>query len=670
MGVVAPDLIPFESYDPRPAQLTLRVSPSGKRIVWTTNVEGQPQKLQVADLDALDRPTTVDDAVDANEKIWGWWASDDRLLEQRYADETSSLLAIDLPEITHRTLATGERVSTFASTADQALVGIYGRSANRTPSASSVPAGAPAAIELTVTARRPPKRTEMRMVSIDLGTGDSTERWRGRPFDWVYADEELNPALAIGNWVSTYRYDGQPDTIWRRGWAFRILPDNRYSWLYTLRDPEVSGSRFLGFAYDDLWLIRSTAPGVSSLVRLDPATRASTTVLQSTADLYRAWLTRDGRVAGVVADDDVHRPWYDAAEWTRAHDRFAAASGGDVVEAWQQGSRWLAWIEGPAPSSLWTIDPDTHRVDRVGPSNGPFDRIDWRPTEPVRFDARDGLPLTAYVTRPNPAIAGPGPWPLVLVVHGGPNSRDSLVWRPDVQRYADLGYAVMAINFRGSTGFGRAFAEASYGQWGGAMQDDLLDGVRWAVDHGVADPARVAITGSSYGGYATLEAMTTAPAAFACGVAGAAPGVLYGPRAKLDPESEGEGEPVDIGPRKQRIAASPLTHVDALARPLLVWHGDEDKVIPSVAAEGFVRAADALGKPITYVEYPRARHGFPRPADEWAEWVVEARFLQGCLGGRAESWDALPRDADLRVTVGADRLDGLADALAARTSPP
>ncbi len=203
------------------------------------------------------------------------------------------------------------------------------------------------------------------------------------------------------------------------------------------------------------------------------------------------------------------------------------------------------------------------------------------------------------------------------------------------------------------------------------MQTDLLDAVDLVVAKGVADPTRVAITGASYGGYATLAALTMgARDRYACGIAGAAPGVLYGPKGRFAREEADEGDPVDIGTRAQRVEWSPLTHVDALERPVLVWHGERDRVVPEEAIEDFARAAGALGKPLTWVVWPQGRHGLYRPADAHAEHVIEARFLQACLGGRAEGWDALPTDAYLQVPIGVERLDGLADALAARGAHP
>ena len=138
----------------------------------------------------------------------------------------------------------------------------------------------------------------------------------------------------------------------------------------------------------------------------------------------------------------------------------------------------------------------------------------WRRSQPITFTSRDGERLHGYLTRP----AGyPAPGPLVLHVHGGHWVRDT--WRYDriVQFFANRGYAVLQVNYRGSSGYGRRFAELAVGEYAGKMHDDLVDAVRWAVREGIADPARVAIHGGSYGGYAALVGMTFTPELFACG---------------------------------------------------------------------------------------------------------------------------------------------------------
>jgi dipeptidyl aminopeptidase/acylaminoacyl peptidase len=300
---------------------------------------------------------------------------------------------------------------------------------------------------------------------------------------------------------------------------------------------------------------------------------------------------------------------------------------------------------------------------------------------PVVIRSRDGLDLVSYLTLPRGSDgADPGrpdrPLPMVLLVHGGPWSRDHFGFNTWHQWLANRGYAVLSVNFRSSTGFGKAFVNAGNLEWGQRMDDDLLDAVAWAIDQKIADAKRVAIVGTSYGGYATLVGLTRDPETYACGVDIVGPSDL-GMLLKTIPtywEGTGRtkfyraiGDPnTEVG-RALLKERSPLFRVDQIKRPLLVGQGANDPRVVKAESDGIVAALENRGVPVTYVVYPDEGHGFARPANNLSFNAIAEQFLARCLGGRAEPiTQADLEGASLHVEVGAEQIAGLEPAIKAR----
>ena len=243
-------------------------------------------------------------------------------------------------------------------------------------------------------------------------------------------------------------------------------------------------------------------------------------------------------------------------------------------------------MEGPSdPPSYFYYMLGQRKIQRVGLLRTAMAGKELPTATLVQYQARDGVKLTGYLTRP-PGAASATQLPLVMMPHGGPEARDHLTFDTYVQYFASLGYAVFQPNFRGSDGFGHDFAASGYGQWGRKMQDDISDAVALLVAQKVADPARVCIVGASYGGYAALAGATLTPELYKCVVSIAGIGdldeFLKFRRKKHGKDSElyaywmqQIGDPEhDAG----RIAAvSPALHVDHIKAPILLIHGDADK---------------------------------------------------------------------------------------------
>ncbi|MEO0056582.1 MAG: hypothetical protein RIT17_9, partial [Pseudomonadota bacterium] len=288
----------------------------------------------------------------------------------------------------------------------------------------------------------------------------------------------------------------------------------------------------------------------------------------------------------------------------------------------------------------------------------------------------DELTLPCYLTLPPGSdTAGKGrpdaPVPMVLLVHGGPWARDTYGFNSAHQLLANRGYAVLSVNFRGSTGFGNAFLNAGNKQWGLAMHDDLIDAVEWAVAEGIAQADRIAIMGGSYGGYATLAGLTFTPEVFACGVDIVGPSNLETLLSTIPPYwaplvktfHERMGDPSTEEGLELLRAASPLHKADRIVKPLLIAQGANDPRVKQSESDQIVGAMKAADIPVTYVLYPDEGHGFARPENNIAFYAIAENFLAECLGGRAEPLGDTLVPASAQIIEGAAHVQGLEAAL-------
>ena len=281
--------------------------------------------------------------------------------------------------------------------------------------------------------------------------------------------------------------------------------------------------------------------------------------------------------------------------------------------------------------------------------------------------------LVSYLTLPSDIDGArpPAPLPMVLFVHGGPWGRDSWGYRSSHQWLANRGYAVLAVNYRGSTGFGKSFINASNKQWAGKMHDDLIDAVDWAVKAGIAKRDKVAIMGGSYGGYATLVGLTFTPEKFACGVDIVGPSNIVTLLEAIPPYwapykalfKKRVGDHTTPEGKAELMARSPITKVDRIVRPLLIAQGANDPRVKKDESDQIVNAMRAKKIPVTYLLYPDEGHGFRRPENSTSFNAVAEAFLAKCLGGKAQPIGDDFRGSSITVPIGAAHVPGLARAL-------
>jgi dipeptidyl aminopeptidase/acylaminoacyl peptidase len=287
--------------------------------------------------------------------------------------------------------------------------------------------------------------------------------------------------------------------------------------------------------------------------------------------------------------------------------------------------------------------------------------------------SRDRQSLISYYTLPVSADPrGKGKpndrLPMVVWVHGGPWWRDTWGYDPVHQWLANRGYAVLSVNYRGSTGFGKKFVNAGNREWGGKMHEDLIDAVEWAVKKRIADPERVAIMGGSYGGYATLVGLAFTPDTFACGVDIVGPSNLvsflqtippyWAPTVELWASRVGDYR-TEEG-RSFLAQRSPLTFVDQITKPLLIGQGANDPRVKRSESDQIVETMQQKGIPVTYVLYPDEGHGFARPENRLSFFAVTEQFLADHLGGRSEPIGDALAGSSIKIPVGGERIDGVA----------
>lgn len=260
--------------------------------------------------------------------------------------------------------------------------------------------------------------------------------------------------------------------------------------------------------------------------------------------------------------------------------------------------------------------------------------------KPIAYKSRDGLTMDGYLTLPQGLK--PQKLPVVVYPHGGPWGRNIWGYNPEVQFLANRGYAVLQMNFRGSTGYGRSFWEAGFKQWGRAMQDDISDGVKWLVEEGIADPKRIGIYGSSYGGYAALAGLIFSPQLYACGIDFCGISNLFTFLESIPPSWDLERQMYYemIGhPEKDRNLlekTSPVFHADKIKVPLLIAQGGGDPRVKKEESDKIVGSLKKRGIDVVYIFKENEGHGFQNEKNRLEFYKATEEFLGKYLRGRME----------------------------------
>lgn len=414
------------------------------------------------------------------------------------------------------------------------------------------------------------------------------------------------------------------------------------------------GGSVFGFTPDGaaLWVGSARGTDLTRLVRLDLTTGEETEVhSHAEVDLGGPILrSRTGELLAVINMADRLEVTFFDADFQRKWGQAAALHHGDVagVSMDDDETTWVvSFDDDREPGATFLLDTDSGEAEFLFRPRPKLDPATLAPMQAVRIPSRDGYTLHCCLTLP--LGVPPERLPMVLVVHGGPWARDAWGYDPEAQFLANRGYAVLQVNYRGSTGFGKAFMHAAEHEFAGKMHDDLIDAVEWAVKEGTADRDRVAIYGGSYGGYATLVGVTFTPEVFAAAIDYVGPSSLVtlvrSFPAYWRPFLQGSwfrfvGDPgTEEEPNEEVVAdlwaRSPLSKVDDIRTPLLVVQGANDPRVTKGEADQIVAALRDRGVEVEYLLKDDEGHGFANPENRLDLYRAMERFLAEHLGGRS-----------------------------------
>ncbi|MGH6815265.1 MAG: S9 family peptidase [Hyphomicrobiaceae bacterium] len=625
-----------------PTRTLGRISPDGSQLSWLAPLDGVLNVwVAPADNPAAARAVTRD----TRRGIHGYgWSPDGRHVlygQDKEGDENWHIYAVDLAAGTVRDLTPLTGVQTR----------LQGVSRDR-----------PGVVALLLNDRDARWHDLWR---VDIATGErelvlkNTEEYAGFVLDWRLELRLASKMLPDGS-QDLSRWDG------RRFEPFLRVP------------PEDDRTTYMGgfTRAGDAWhLWSSVGRNTSALFKVDWATGKQTLLAEHPkADLGQVLTDPETGAAMAVSFTYTKLEWQPLTDQaTRDFAFLSPRLGGEIgiLDRTDDNKRWIVTADtAEQPDIYYLYDRARAELTELFSTRPDLKTYRLAPMQPVVLRARDGLDLVSYLTLPAEE-QGPrprAPLPMVLNVHGGPWWRDFYGYTPEHQWLADRGYAVLSVNFRGSSGFGKAYQNAGDREWGRKMQDDLLDAVEWAVAQGIAVRDRVAIMGASYGGYATLAALAFTPQVFRCGIdivgvsnletfiAGIPPywAAIYETLARRigDPRTE-EG-------RALLRERSPVHKAGAIARPLLIAQGANDPRVKQAESDQIVNAMRANGLPVTYVLYPDEGHGFLRPQNRLSFYAIAEAFLARHLGGAAEPVGEDFSGASLRVPVGVEHVPNLA----------
>ena len=339
------------------------------------------------------------------------------------------------------------------------------------------------------------------------------------------------------------------------------------------------------------------------------------------------------------------------------------------------GKQWVvAFLSDVGSTKYFRWDRAEQKAQFLFSAKPALDEQPLVPMRPVTIETRDGLEMVSYLSLPSQvAEEGAGvktkaPVPMVLLVHGGPWARDHWGFDPLHQLLANRGYAVLSPNFRGSTGFGKRLTNAGDKQWGKKMHDDLLDAIAWAVSRGITTRDKVCIMGGSYGGYATLAALTLTPDEVACGVDIVGPSSLVTLLETIPPYwkpmlelfHSRVGDPATPEGKQALLDVSPLTHAHEIRKPLLIGQGANDPRVKKSESDQIVAAMKEKQIPVSYALFPDEGHGFAHPENNIAFYAITEAFLSVHLGGYYQPLTESELSASsLTIEAGREWLPGL-----------
>jgi dipeptidyl aminopeptidase/acylaminoacyl peptidase len=600
-----PPRIPVEAFGDLPFIRDPQISPDGRYVV-AESVMDKKKALVLADLSAPDYGIGTIAIPDKTEMIWMHWAGSRRVLmsllvPQRLDGTDIKVIRLFMFDMDTRSVKMlGDRVGGF----DGGDVIFFD------------PAGA-----YILLAAAPTLFDAPTVLRVDLATGKATGVVAARRGVWSwYADTKGVVRAGVGDdddgWSLYYRDSGAAN----------------FHRIAKVRDPKERSAVFAEHLYiapgsDKGYVVTNSVDGRYGVYHYDftTGTIGNPVYENPDVDIEEDGITgsRTGEIASVDYVDDRERVYWLDPEMKAVQARLDKAFPGLVnrIVSRDASDRMMVVASASAsdPGGYYIFDRVKGELREFAHPYAELDGATLAPVVPVHYAARDGLSIPGYLTLPvGRAARG---LPLIVLPHGGPFARDKWEYDPWVQFLANRGYAVLQPNFRGSTGYGKAFVDAATGEWGRKMQDDIDDGVHWLAAQGTIDPKRVCIMGGSYGGYAAMWAAVRNPEIYRCAISVAGisdmSGMLRYDAAWMTPiryyhdwrtRIQGEGNQ-NLG------GISALQHVADIKIPILIAHGKKDHRVPVSQSIRLHEALDKAGKPNDFVLYPDEDHGFSKVED-------------------------------------------------------
>lgn len=647
--IAGTELIARDALFGNPERANVQISPDGKYLSWVAAVDGVLNVwIAPADNPSQARAVTQDTARGIRSYFWSYQPDTLLYLRDSGGDEDFHLYAVDLKtgqakDLTPFPKTTAQVAGVSPKHPGTILVGMNDRDAQWHD-----------------------------IYKVDLASGNRTLLEKN--------DAQIAGYIADADYTLKYAQRSRPDggaDVLRRGanGAWEKFDDIPFE------DVLTTSPGGLTLDGKTLYFTDSRGRNTAALFAIDVTSGTRTLVLEDArADVGGTLADPATGKVQAVSVDYLRDEWKVVDPAIRADlEKLEAIGPGDVSVNTRtlDDKTWIvAYSAAEAPLVYYRYDRGAGTLTKLFSARPKLEGKPLVPQWPVEIASRDNKTLVSYLTLPRSADANndgkaDAPVPLVLLVHGGPWARDSYGYGGYNQWLANRGYAVLSVNFRGSTGFGKDFTNAGNGEWAGKMHDDLIDAVQWAVKQGVTTQDQVAIMGGSYGGYATLAGLTFTPDAFACGVDIVGPSNLNTLLSTVPPYwasffeqlAKRMGDPRTDAGKKWLTERSPLTRADQIKKPLLIGQGANDPRVKQAESDQIVKAMQAKNIPVTYVLFPDEGHGFARPENNKAFNAVTEGFLAQCLGGRAEPIGKDFTGSSISVPVGADGVPGLAEAL-------
>lgn len=660
------ELIPRNVLFGNPDKASLNISPDGKHISYLAPVNGV-LNVWVAPKDSPDKAVAVTNDTLRGIRIYFWAYTNDRILylQDLGGDENWQLHAVNIETKEDKNLTPFEEIP---GPDGKPVTLPNGKKLRPTTRIQDVSYKFPDEILIGLNTRNPQYHDIYR---INILSGQMTIAQQNDQFMSFQTDDD---------YVVRYAMKMTPD-----GGNEMFVPDGSGGWKSFDKIPMEDMMTTAPVTFDEtgkiLYMIDSRGRNTAALISNNLETGEKKIIYEnSKADISRIMMHSVKKVIEAAASN------YEKTEWTILDESIKADldylktlenAEVNVTGRTLDDNVWtVAFTVDNGPVKYYLYDRSNKKATFMFTNRKALEGLQLSYINPVVIKSRDDLNLVSYLTLPlwtdpdNDARPNK-PLPMILLVHGGPWARDGWGYNPIHQWLSNRGYAVLSVNFRGSSGFGKDFINAGNKEWAGKMHDDLLDAVNWAVEEGVADKEKVAIMGGSYGGYATLVGLTFTPDEFACGVDIVGPSNLntlletippyWAPMIEMFATRMGDNR-TEEG-KKFLESISPLFKVDKIKKPLLIGQGANDPRVKQTESDQIVKAMQEKNIPVTYVLFPDEGHGFARPENSLSFFAVTDLFLAKHLGGRSEQIGEDFNGSSIQIPSGSDQIESLGEAI-------